>query len=85
MAQATITVRLQAAGRDETFSKTLSDDRTDDLVNGLLRNDDEELQAQFPSVADRIIELYKRWTKQTHKNLMAAEQRRTQTVETAWP
>lgn len=84
MPQATITLRLQAAGKDETFSKTLSEEHTGFLINGLLRNDSAELRDQFPNQGDRVIELYKQWQKQIHNDLMATEERRSQSVTTGW-
>lgn len=85
MAQATITVRVQVGALDETITKTLSQEHTDALLNGLLRNDTEELQNQYPNQAERAVELYKQWTKQAHNDLMATEQLRVQTVTTGWP
>jgi hypothetical protein len=84
MPQATITVRIQTAGRDETFGKTLSEEHTEALINALLRGDDEKLQDEFPNQADRIIALYKRRQIQWHNDLMNAEQRRAQTVTDGW-
>ena len=84
MPQATITVRIQAAGKDETFAKTLSQQRTDNLLSGLLRNDSPELQEEFPVLADRLIELYKGYIIQMHNDLMNADQRRLQTVTDGW-
>lgn len=85
MAQVTITVQVQVGTLDETITQTLSQEHTDALLNGLLRDDTEELQNQYPNQAERAIVLYKQWQKQTHNDLMDTEQRRVQTVTTGWP
>lgn len=84
MPQATIDVRIQAAGQDESFGKTLSQDDTDALIAFLLRGDGDELETQFPNQAERVIVLYKRWLKTVHNDAIRKQRQRGQTVPDAW-
>ncbi len=84
MAQATLSARIQAAGLDETFGVTLSQENTDALIAFLFRGDSDELTEQYPNQAERVIELYRRWLKTVHNDVIRRQRQRGQTVPDAW-
>ncbi|MHC4405704.1 MAG: hypothetical protein ACYTG0_39160 [Planctomycetota bacterium] len=84
MPQATVTIRIQAAGKDVTFGKTLSQEKTDSMIAALLRGDSEELQAEYPAQADRIIYLYEKFQREAHNNLVRSQEVRAFQPTDAW-
>ncbi len=84
MAQATLSARIQAAGLDETFGVTLSQENTDALIAFLLRGDSDELKEEIPNQAERTIVLYARWLKIVHNDVIRRQRERGQTVADAW-
>ena len=85
MTQIQIDVRLQAAGKDKTFGRLLSEPASDALIAFLLRGDSEELTARFPAVADRIMFLYEKWIRAIHQQAIMKQLTKEYRPGDPWP
>ena len=85
MPQIQIDVRLQAAGKDETFGRLLSEEASDALIAFLLRGSSEELEARFPDQADLLVFLYQKWIRAVHRQAIGKQLTKDYEPGDAWP